>query len=72
VSEYATTPPLDSRQLAMINLEGQISAARRRLSEAGRSTRLGATLANHVARLEGELRELTRRNNPTGVTDHDG
>lgn len=60
MAEFVTSPPLNAAQLAMISLEGQISAARRRLSDAGRSTQLGAILANHVAQLEGELRELTR------------
>jgi hypothetical protein len=61
MSEYATTPPLDSRALAVINLEGQVSATRRRLADAGRSTKRGADLQNMLNQLEGELRELTRQ-----------
>jgi hypothetical protein len=71
MSEYATTPPIDSRQLALINLEGQIQATRRRLADAGRSTKRGADLQNMLSQLEAELRDLAQPTPCAGVTGHD-
>jgi hypothetical protein len=58
MSEYATTPPLDPRQLASLRLDAEISAAQRRLNDAGRSTKRGADLANHLGVLLAERRAL--------------
>jgi hypothetical protein len=58
MAEFVTSPPLNAAQLASIRLDADIAAAQRRLNDAGRSTKRGADLANHLAMLLAEKRSL--------------
>lgn len=58
MAEFASTPPIDPRQLATMRLDADIAATQRRLNDAGRSTKRGADLANHLGVLLAERRAL--------------
>jgi hypothetical protein len=64
MAEFVTSPPLNAAQLASIRLDADIAAAQRRLNDAGRSTKRGADLANHLAMLLAEKRSFEQTTKP--------